>query len=90
VPVVAMTMSVEMMQRAAKAALDCATIGLAVGSRNGRQPRTAVPPSDKAHRDGAGGGTSHHGQDDAAWAFHAGQPPSQAVAGRAILADRSL
>jgi hypothetical protein len=66
VPMAAMTMSVEMMQRAAEAAMDCAAIGLAVGSRNGRQTRTAVPPSDKAHRGGADGGTSHDRQDDAA------------------------
>jgi hypothetical protein len=60
------TMPVDVVQRAAEAAMDRAAKGYAIGSRYGRQPRTAIPSPDKTQRDRANGGTSHCRQHDAA------------------------
>ena len=67
-PVAAVTMStMEMMQRAAEAAMDRAAIGLTVRARNERESGAAIILSlCKARRYGANGGASHHGQDNAA------------------------
>src|SRR5579863_7620547 len=71
----AMTMAVELVREAAEA-----TIGHALAPRGGtsvrarddltNQSRTTIAPLDKAHRYGADGAAPHHGQDDAARAFH--------------------
>ena len=61
------TMSVDMMQRAAEAAMDCAAIGFSLRARNERESGTAVILClCNARRHGADSGASHHGQHDAA------------------------
>ena len=60
------TMSVEMMQGAAEAAMDRAAIGLALRAGNDRESGAAISCLRQARRYGANGGASHHGQDNAA------------------------
>ena len=62
---------VEAMWRDAEAAIGRAAIELTVRPRYRRAPRTAVSARHQAHRRGADGRTTHHGQDDTAGAFHA-------------------
>src|SRR5437879_3366246 len=67
---VAVAMPVKSMRHTAEAAIGCAAIGPAVRARHRRAPGPAALSRHKAHRHGADGCRSHHGQDDAARAFH--------------------
>src|SRR5215218_607368 len=78
VAVTAMAMTVSMpmdpMRCDAEAAVGGAAIGPAVGAGHGRQAGSAIAAWHQPHRHRAGGGTPHHGQDDAARAFHGAVP----------------
>jgi hypothetical protein len=67
---VAMPVPVKSMRCAAEAAIGRAAIRLAVQSRHCRKPGTAVASPHQTHRHGAGGRSTHHGQNDTARAFH--------------------